>query len=186
MTKHATWAKVWHLYWFLLGNYLVTPVLLSSFISFQHCYMFCLSSPLISSFPIPPSLFFLLGVKRAVKYINEFLAPALCNQVNTVCNNGMTYMPWSQLHEEWVCLWKLTLAGTNRCPQTYTEQFRAQFSPIVTALSVIAKKYFKRDMLIGLCSVGICAACSAWSSSVWVSHGLLVPCRCLKSCWAYQ
>ena len=23
-----------------------------------------------------------LGVKRAVKYINEFLAPALCNQVN--------------------------------------------------------------------------------------------------------
>ena len=34
--------------------------------------------------------FLLVGVKRAVKYINEFLAPALCNQVNDVCNNRKT------------------------------------------------------------------------------------------------
>lgn len=32
----------------------------------------------------PPSFFLLLGVKRAVKHVNEFLAPALCNQVNGV------------------------------------------------------------------------------------------------------
>lgn len=36
---------------------------------------------------LPPVLisdpFLLSGVKRAVKYINEFLAPALCNQVIT-------------------------------------------------------------------------------------------------------
>uniref|UniRef100_A0A3Q1CIN6 phosphopyruvate hydratase n=1 Tax=Amphiprion ocellaris TaxID=80972 RepID=A0A3Q1CIN6_AMPOC len=32
------------------------------------------------------------GVKRAVKYINEFLAPALCNQVNKVWNNRITYL----------------------------------------------------------------------------------------------
>lgn len=43
-----------------------------------------------SNFPLFPQIyftfifFFLLGVKRAVKYVNDFLAPALCNQVNRV------------------------------------------------------------------------------------------------------
>lgn len=55
----------------------------------------------------------LLGVKRAVKYVNEFLAPALCNQVNKVWNNRMTLL---QMHDECVCLWKLILAG--KCSQT--------------------------------------------------------------------
>lgn len=53
---------------------------------------------LLSSFPIP---FFLSGVKRAVKYINEFLAPALCNQVIIAWNNRMSLSPALQ-HEEWV------------------------------------------------------------------------------------
>lgn len=59
-----------------------------------------------SLFLVPPSFLPLLGVKRAVKYINEFLAPALCNQVNKVCTNRMTFTcRCAQQHEDWVCFW---------------------------------------------------------------------------------
>lgn len=90
MTRPATWAKVSRPHWFPPLNF---SILLLSFMSSQHhCTICCLSSSLPSSFPFPPSFFLLLGVKRAVKYVNEFLAPALCNQVNKVWRNRMTLL----------------------------------------------------------------------------------------------
>uniref|UniRef100_A0AAY4DZF2 phosphopyruvate hydratase n=1 Tax=Denticeps clupeoides TaxID=299321 RepID=A0AAY4DZF2_9TELE len=45
------------------------------------------------------------GVKRAVKYVNEFLAPALCNQVNgseLTCNDEFCSNKGLQMHGTWV------------------------------------------------------------------------------------
>ena len=57
--------------------------------SFRCSLSFSLSLSLsISTLPLSFSSL-LSGVKRAVKYVNEFLAPALCNQViQCVCGNN--------------------------------------------------------------------------------------------------
>lgn len=93
MTKHATWAKVRHDSNFKLARY-VYHVSAFNVISTQS-HIVCLISYFFILHPFHQS-----GVKRAVKYVNEFLAPALCNQVNTVWNNRMTLLTELQ-HEEW-------------------------------------------------------------------------------------
>ena len=125
MTKHATWAKVRCPIGFPLQPLWSPPSCYLSLMSFQHHFIFCClyqSPP--SWFPFPPSFFSLLGVKRAVKYVNEFLAPALCNQVNKVWNNRITFLQIG-VHSSMTngfAFWKLTSTGTKRCSQISKER----------------------------------------------------------------
>uniref|UniRef100_A0AAX7UBV6 phosphopyruvate hydratase n=1 Tax=Astatotilapia calliptera TaxID=8154 RepID=A0AAX7UBV6_ASTCA len=63
-----------------MGKGKTSLFILQSFVPFPLYILLSRSSSFTTSFLIPTSLSLLLGVKRAVKYINDFLAPALCNQ----------------------------------------------------------------------------------------------------------
>lgn len=91
-----------------MGKGKTSLFILQSFVPFPLYILLSRSSSFTTSFLIPTSLSLLLGVKRAVKYINDFLAPALCNQVNKVWSNGVTLyiLPCT-------AAWKMSLAFGN-------------------------------------------------------------------------
>lgn len=62
----------------MIFSYIIKYIISSQFFNPSALQCFPLLSSSVSSAIFSP----LSGVKRAVKYVNEFLAPALCNQVN--------------------------------------------------------------------------------------------------------